>query len=63
PDCPANKTYGSFGDCPPSCYSLQHPVRACTLKLNYGCMCEDDYVLLKDKVFSSPCVKPDDCPN
>ncbi|GFW45633.1 hypothetical protein TNCV_3245711 [Trichonephila clavipes] len=35
-DCPANKTYGSFGDCPPSCYNLQHPVIACTLRLNYG---------------------------
>ncbi|GIY69240.1 TIL domain-containing protein [Caerostris extrusa] len=62
-DCPANKEFGSFGDCPESCYTVKNPgPRACTMKLNHGCKCLLGYVLLKDKDFSSDCVKPEDCP-
>ncbi|GBM17457.1 hypothetical protein AVEN_193755-1 [Araneus ventricosus] len=60
-DCPSNKEFGSFGDCPDSCYSLDHPVRACTLKLNWGCKCKAGYVLREDKVFTSDCIRPEEC--
>ncbi|GFR02574.1 hypothetical protein TNCT_447571 [Trichonephila clavata] len=49
-NCPANKTYGSFSDCPPSCSNRQNPGRICTLRINYGCKCKDGYVLLQDEV-------------
>ncbi|GBM17439.1 hypothetical protein AVEN_193742-1 [Araneus ventricosus] len=62
-DCPENKTYGSFGDCPESCYSLTHPRQACTMKINYGCRCEESYVLLRNMEFTSDCIKSEDCPN
>ncbi|XP_055939178.1 WAP four-disulfide core domain protein 8-like [Argiope bruennichi] len=61
-DCPPNKEYGSFGDCPDSCYSLEHPVEFCTLKLNWGCICKPGYVLREDKVFDSDCIRPEECP-
>ncbi|XP_055939601.1 four-domain proteases inhibitor-like [Argiope bruennichi] len=61
-NCPANKTLGYFGDCPESCLSLVVPPAFCTLKLNYGCMCKEGYVLLQDNEFSSDCIKPEDCP-
>ncbi|KAF8763255.1 Kunitz-type serine protease inhibitor like protein [Argiope bruennichi] len=60
--CPPNKEIGEFGDCPESCYSLDHPVRPCTLKLNFGCKCKPGYVLKEDKVFDSDCIKPEECP-
>ncbi|CAL1298918.1 unnamed protein product [Larinioides sclopetarius] len=62
-NCPKNKTYGSYGDCPESCYSLTHPHQACTMKINYGCRCKEGYVLLTNKEYTSDCVKPEDCPN
>ncbi|KAF8763251.1 hypothetical protein HNY73_021453 [Argiope bruennichi] len=53
-DCPANKTYGSFGDCPMSCYLLTpRDPEPCTMRLNWGCKCQEGYVLLEHKVFSS----------
>ncbi|CAL1298913.1 unnamed protein product [Larinioides sclopetarius] len=60
-DCPKNKEFGSFGDCPPSC--LKNPPKACTLSLNYGCKCKEGYVLTKYMDYGSDCVKPEDCPN
>ncbi|GIY69233.1 hypothetical protein CEXT_261831 [Caerostris extrusa] len=42
-DCPANKEFGSFGDCPKSCYTVKNPgPRACTLRLNHGCKCKEE---------------------
>ncbi|GBM17462.1 hypothetical protein AVEN_193758-1 [Araneus ventricosus] len=61
-NCPANKSLGQFGDCPESCLSLIRPPDVCTLRLNYGCMCNEGYVLLRDQEFSSDCIKPEDCP-
>ncbi|CAL1298915.1 unnamed protein product [Larinioides sclopetarius] len=60
PDCPANKEFGSFGDCPPSC--LKNPPKVCTGRLNFGCKCKEGYVLTKYKDYASDCVKPEDCP-
>ncbi|GBM17446.1 hypothetical protein AVEN_193748-1 [Araneus ventricosus] len=59
-DCPANKEFGTFGDCPPSC--LKNPPNFCTLRLNYGCKCKKGFVLTKYKDYNSDCVKPEDCP-
>ncbi|CAL1298910.1 unnamed protein product [Larinioides sclopetarius] len=61
-DCPPNKEFGPFDDCPDSCYSLDHPVRPCTLRINWGCKCKDGYVLKEDKVYSSDCIRPEECP-
>ncbi|GBM17451.1 hypothetical protein AVEN_193751-1 [Araneus ventricosus] len=59
-DCPGNKEFGSFGDCPPSC--LKNPPKFCTARLNYGCKCKKGFVLTKYKDYNSDCVKPEDCP-
>ncbi|GIY78176.1 TIL domain-containing protein [Caerostris extrusa] len=62
-NCPANKVFGKSGDCPQSCYTVKNPgPRRCTRRLRYGCVCDQGFVLLKDKDFSSDCVKPEDCP-
>ncbi|GBM17443.1 hypothetical protein AVEN_193746-1 [Araneus ventricosus] len=59
-DCPANKEFGTFGDCPPSC--LKNPPKFCTKRLGFGCKCKEGYVLTKYKDHNSDCVKPEDCP-
>ncbi|CAL1298923.1 unnamed protein product [Larinioides sclopetarius] len=63
-NCPTNKTYGSFGDCPMSCYLLipRDRPEPCTMRLNWGCKCQEGFVLLEHKVFSSKCIKSEDCP-
>ncbi|GIY54226.1 hypothetical protein CDAR_15431, partial [Caerostris darwini] len=63
PKCSANKHFGSGGDCPESCYSVKHPEpRLCGKRARIGCVCDKGFVLLKDKDYSSDCVKPEDCP-
>ncbi|CAL1298920.1 unnamed protein product [Larinioides sclopetarius] len=65
-NCPTNKTHGSFEDCPMSCYLLTphtQPPEPCTERLNWGCKCQEGFVLLEHKVFSSKCIKPEDCPS
>ncbi|GBM17445.1 hypothetical protein AVEN_193747-1 [Araneus ventricosus] len=60
-DCPPNKEFGSYGDCPPSC--LKNPPNFCTLKLNYGCKCKEGYVLTRYQDYESDCIKPEECPD
>ncbi|GBN88945.1 hypothetical protein AVEN_155381-1 [Araneus ventricosus] len=63
-NCPVNKTHGPFDDCPLSCYLLTPRTQPeqCTRRLNIGCKCQEGFVLLEHKVFSSKCIKPEDCP-
>ncbi|GIY00712.1 hypothetical protein CDAR_292681 [Caerostris darwini] len=61
--CPTNKTWGDFGDCPPSCYNTNNEDnRPCNLILYIGCKCAPGYILLGDRDSSSNCIKPEDCP-
>ncbi|GBM17449.1 hypothetical protein AVEN_193749-1 [Araneus ventricosus] len=60
-DCPPNKEFGSYGDCPPSC--LKNPPNFCTMKLNYGCKCKKGYVLTRYRDYKSDCIKPEECPD
>ncbi|GIY22812.1 hypothetical protein CDAR_275851 [Caerostris darwini] len=63
PKCSANKHFGSGGECPESCYTVKHPEpRLCGKMARIGCVCDKGFVLLKDKDYSSDCVKPEDCP-
>ncbi|GIY28963.1 hypothetical protein CEXT_287701 [Caerostris extrusa] len=61
--CPTNKTWGDFGDFPPSCYNTNNEdYRPCNLILHIGCRCVTGYILLGDRDPSSNCIKPEDCP-
>ncbi|XP_075462310.1 zonadhesin-like isoform X2 [Ascaphus truei] len=61
PECPPHMHYDTCDtSCPITCQNYKCPPKACNMKCNGRCACDEGYILLSEG--SSTCVKKDQCP-